>query len=93
MNYKNNLKSLWQYLTEAFESDEIMSAAEEFEFDTTQMNSDVLSKLSDEEIRGLMFDLAYMAVNGLFGGDFHTWNEVLRYSLGFDEETIELLNY
>lgn len=93
MNYKNNLKSLWQYLTEAFESDEIMSAAEEFEFDTTQMNPDNLNKLSDDEIRGLLFDVAYMAVNGLFGGDFHTWNEVLRYSLGFDEETIDLLNY
>ena len=93
MNYKNNLKSLWQYLTEAFESDEIMSAAEEFEFDTTQMHLDNLNKLSDDEIRGLLFDVAYMAVNGLFGGDFHTWNEVLRYSLGFDEETIDLLNY
>ncbi len=93
MKLKSNLNSLWEYLTDTFEFDEIMSAAEEFELDTTQMNSDVLSKLSDEEIRGLMFDLAYMAVNGLFGGDFHTWNEVLRYSLGFDEETIELLNY
>jgi len=48
--------------------------------------------MTDDQASQLLFDLAYMAVNGLFGGDFHTWNDVLE-SLGFDEETLDYLNY
>ena len=49
--------------------------------------------LSDDKAKSLLFDMNYMAVNELFGGDFDTWNEVLIYGLGFDDETIEFLNY
>ena len=84
---------IWEYLNDAFEKEEIDSAVEEFEFEAEKLNPETLNELSEENARGLLFDLAYMAVNGLFGGDFHTWNEVLCYSLGFDEETIDYLNY
>lgn len=32
-------------------------------------------------------------VNELFGGDWGIWNEVLRYSLNFDDETINFLSF
>lgn len=93
MDAKNNIKALWEYLNEAFESEEIEATAQEFDFDTARLTPDRLSALPEGESSGVLFDLAYMAVNGLFGGDFHTWNEVLCYSLGFDEETLDFLNY
>ena len=93
MDAKKHIKALWEYLNDAFEKEEIDSAVEEFEFEAEKLNPETLNELSGENARGLLFDLAYMAVNGLFGGDFHTWNEVLCYSLGFDEETIDFLNY
>lgn len=93
MDSKKHIKVLWEYLNDAFEKEEIDSAVEEFEFEAEKLNPETLNELSEENARGLLFDLAYMAVNGLFGGDFHTWNEVLCYSLGFDEETIDFLNY
>lgn len=93
MDAKKHIKALWEYLNDAFEKEEIDSAVEEFEFEAEKLNPETLNELSEENARGLLFDLAYMAVNGLFGGDFHTWNEVLCYSLGFDEETIDFLNY
>ena len=93
MDTKNYIEKLWEYLNDAFESEEIENALVEFELDATQFNPDIIEELSNEDARALLFDLAYMAVNGLFGGDFHTWNEVLCYSLEFDEETIDFLNY
>ena len=93
MDAKNNIKALWEYLNEVFESEEIEAAAQEFDFDTTRLDPDSLAALPEGESSGVLFDLAYMAVNGLFGGDFDAWNEVLYYSLEFDEETIDFLNY
>ncbi len=93
MDTKNYIEKLWEYLNEAFEPEEIENALIEFELDGTQFNPNTVEEMSDEDARTLLFDLAYMAVNGLFGGDFHTWNEVLCYSLEFDEETIDFLNY
>lgn len=92
MEIKKNMQALWDYLNDAFE-EEIEGAIEEFAFDAEKMEPAVFAGLSEEEAQPLFFDLAYMAVNGLFGGDFHTWNEVLYYSLEFDEETIDFLNY
>ena len=93
MDTKNYTEKLWEYLNDTFEPEEIENVLVEFELDATQFNPDIIEELSDEDARALLFDLAYMAVNGLFGGDFHTWNEVLYYSLEFDEETIDFLNY
>lgn len=93
MNTKKNLEALWEYLNDAFESEEMESAMQEFDFDAKGLSPAVIEELSEEEARSLLFDMAYMAVNGLFGGDFHTWNEVLYYSLEFDEETLDFLNY
>jgi len=52
-----------------------------------------LNKLSNEDANSLLFRLNYMVLNRLFGGDFYTWYEVLRYSLDFDEETLDFLDY
>lgn len=97
MNTKNNIKVLWEYLRAAFEIEEIEAAFNEtiegFEFNVEKMKPSAIEELSDEEARGLFFDIGYMAVNGLFGGDGGTWNEVLCYSLNFDEETIDFLDF
>ena len=93
MNTRNNIEKLWEYILDVFETEELSAAVEEFEFDTNQLEESSLDSLSEEESRSLLFDLGYMAVNGLFGGNFHMWNEVLTYSLEFDEETIDFLNY
>ena len=97
MSTKDNVKSLWKYLCDAFELEEIESAFDEtiegFEYQPAKINDDMIDALSDEETKALLFDINYMAVNELFGGDFGTWNEVLVYSLGFDDETLDFLNY
>lgn len=93
MDAKTKVKALWEYLNAAFDAEQIEGAMQEFEFDAKELDPATLSILSEESARGLLFDMAYMAVNGLFGGDFHTWNEVLCYSLEFDDETIDFLNY
>lgn len=97
MNTKNNIIVLWEYLSASFEIDEIEAAfnetIESFEFNVEKMKPSVIEELSDEEARRLFFDIGYMAVNGLFGGDWGTWNEVLCYSLNFDEETIDFLDF
>lgn len=91
MKIKDNLKKLWKYVSNAFEEEELECVMNEFEMSRNAFAD--LDELTEDDARSLLFDLAYMAVNGLFGGDFHTWNEVLCYSLQFDEETIDFLNY
>lgn len=93
MEAKKKVKALWEYLNAAFDAEQIEDAIQEFNFDTKKLDPAILTNMSEESARGLLFDMAYMAINGLFGGDFHTWNEVLYYSLEFDEETIDFLNY
>ena len=93
MNAKKNINQLWSYLNTAFEPERIQEAIEEFDFDVKQLEPTALLSVSDDIARVILFDLAYMAINGLFGGDFDTWNEVLLYSLQFDKETINYLNY
>lgn len=91
MNYKKNTERLWKYIKNAFDDEELECAIKEFEIDEHVLKN--LDTLTEDDARMLLSDLAYMAVNGLFGGDFHTWNEVLCCSLQFDEETIDFLNY
>ena len=97
MSTKNDVKDLWKYLTDIFEREEIEAAfdasMEGFEYEPAKINAEMIDALSDEEAKSLLFDINYMAVNELFGGDFGTWNEVLVYSLGFDDETLDFLNY
>lgn len=97
MSTKNDVKDLWKYLTDIFEREEIEAAfdasMEGFEYEPANINAEMIDALSDEEAQSLLFDINYMAVNELFGGDFGTWNEVLVYSLGFDDETLDFLNY
>lgn len=98
MNVKENIKTLWAYVRDMAEDEEIdlneafAETIEGFEFDEAAMSDEAIDVLSDAEARTLLFDIGYMAVNELFGGDFETWNYTLE-SLGFDEETIEFLNY
>ena len=98
MDAKKNLKTLWAYVRDMAEDEEIdineafAETIEGFEFDEARMSDDAIDAMSDDEARTLLFDIGYMAVNVLFGGDFEAWNYTLE-SLGFDEETIEFLNY
>lgn len=97
MNVKSETKVLWEYLSNEFELEEIENAFDAtikgFEYHPAKINAEMINSLSDENVKSLLFDINYMAVNELFGGDFETWNEILTYTLGFDEETIDFLNY
>ena len=97
MNIKDNIKTLWAYVTDMVNDEEIdlkeafEATIDGFDFEESMMSDEAINQLSDDEARTLLFDIGYMAVNELFGGDFETWNYTLE-SLGFDAETIELLN-
>ena len=97
MKVKTNLKKLWNYLNIAFEKEEIIAgfanAIENFEYDPNTIDDKMIDALPDDEARALFFDVGYMAVNELFGGDFGTWYDVLEGSLGFDAETIEFFDF
>ena len=97
MDVKKNCKILWNYLNDAFEMEEIVegfsNAMEGFEYEPASINDTMIDALPEDEARTLFFDVGYMAVNELFGGDFGTWYDVLEESLGFDQETIEFLDY
>ena len=93
MDTKQKIIKMWQYLSDAFEKEEIDAAAEEFEFPIGELEPDKLEQMSEEDLLGLLLGLSYMSANWLFGGDLYTWNEVLVYNLGFDEETLDYLNY
>lgn len=96
MDVKKNCKTLWNYLIDAFETEEISegfsNAIVGFEHNPSEINDDFIDSLSEDQVRTLFFDIGYMAVNELFGGDFGTWYDVLE-SLEFDAETIELLDF
>ncbi len=96
MNAKKAAKALWEYISDAFEPEEIKEGFDiikGFDYEPAKIDADMIDALSDEKAQSLLFDINYMAVNELFGGDFGTWNEVLVYSLEFDDETMDFLNY
>lgn len=97
MDVKTETNVLWEYLSNEFELEEIENAfsatIEGFEYHPTTINAEMIDSLSEEKAKSLLFDISYMAVNELFGGNFETWNEILSYTLGFDEKTINFLNY
>ena len=95
MNMKNDCKTLWNYLKDAFEMEELVegfSTIGGFEYEAQNISDELIDSLNEDQVRSLFFDIGYMAVNELFGGDFGTWYDVLE-SLGFEEGTIELLDY
>ena len=97
MDAKKSAKELWEYLRDMFELEDIEAAFEAamdgFEYEPAKINDAMIDALTDEKAQTLLFDIGYMAVNELFGGDFGTWYEVLEYSLGFDKETIAYLDF
>ena len=97
MSTKKHVKALWDYLCAEFEADEITAAfeatVEGFEYDVADINAAMIDALSEDEAGSLLFDMSYMAVNEFYGGDLRTWYEFLIEGLGFDEETIEDLEY
>ena len=97
MDVKNNILKMWSYLSDAFEMEEIEAAFENaiegYEFNKENMAPEAINALPDEEAKALFFDMGYAALNELFGGDWGTWGEVLQYSLEFDEDTIDFLNF
>ena len=93
MDTKQKIIKMWQYLSDAFEKEEISAAIEELEFPVEDLEPYNLDQMTEEELLGLLFDLSYMAANGLFGGDLYAWNEVLVYSLQFDNEILGFLDY
>lgn len=97
MNARNDIKALWEFLTDEFDLETIEDAFKAtikgFEFDAGKMKPSAIDELSDEEAKSLLFSISYMALNELFGGDWGTWDDILRYSLGFDDETLDFLNF
>lgn len=97
MDSKKNIKILWNYLSGLYEPDELNagfeSSFEEFWYSAEEINDELIDSLPSKEADILLFDISYMALNELFGGDFDTWNEVLSSTLHFDDETINFLNY
>lgn len=96
MDIRNNCKKLWNYINDAFEPEEIIAgfenAIEGFEYDPETINDEMIDSLNDEQVKTLFFDIGYMAVNELFGGDFGTWYDVLE-SLDLDEEAMSFLDF
>ena len=98
MKTNEYVKNLWQFVTDMLE-DEGMDIVEtfaeavpSFEYSEEKMTNEAIDMLSEDEARSLLFDIGYMAVNTLFGGDFETWLCTLE-GMGFDEETIDFLMY
>lgn len=98
MNIHQYVKNLWQFATDMMEdegmdiADAFADAVPSFEYSPAKMTNEAIDALSEEEARSMLFDIGYMAVNTLFGGDFETWICTLE-GMGFDEETIDFLNY
>ena len=98
MNIKACIKSLWSYVKDMAEDEELDldsafdATIEGFEYDADMITNELIDSLSDIDARALLFSIGFMAVNELFGGDFETWNYTLD-SLGVDDEMIEFLNY
>ena len=97
MDAKKCAKMLWRYLVDAFEPEEVDDAFNDcdgiLEYAPNDIDDKLIDSMSDDEARSFLFDINYIAVNGLFGGDFGTWYDVLIYSLEFDEDTLDFLNY
>ena len=93
MDTKKNIEKLWNYIDGMFEEDHLEWAMKEFDIAPDRVKPDTIAALNEEEARILLSDLGYMTVNGLLGGDFGTWNEILQNNLKFDKETIDFLDY
>jgi hypothetical protein len=97
MNIVENIQKLWNYLVDEFGIEELEAGFSEtiegFEFSIEKMEPKEIENLSTDEAKDLLFDIGYMALNYLFGGDWGTWYDVLKYSLEFDEDTIKLLEF
>ena len=52
----------------------------------------MIDNLLDDDVTSLLFDIGYMAVNELFGGDWGTWNDVLE-SLNMPEEALTIIYF
>lgn len=95
MTIKEATKNLWQYLCDAFEIEDIengFKTIEGFEYEPREITAEMIENLSDDAITSLLFDIGYMAVNELFGGDWGTWNDVLE-SLDMPEEALTLISF
>lgn len=97
MSVKNGLKNMLQYIKDFAEDEDInlqetFAIMESFEYDEEKLSNEAIDAMSEEEAKSLLFDVNYVAINELFGGDFETWNYTLE-AFGFDEETIDFLNY
>ena len=95
MTIKEATKNLWQYLCDAFEIEDIedgFNTIEGFEYEPREITAEMIDNLSDEDVTSLLFDIGYMAVNELFGGDWGTWNDVLE-SLDMPEEALAIIYF
>ena len=95
MPIKEATKNLWQYLCDAFEIEDIengFKTIEGFEYEPREITAEMIENLSDDAMTSLLFDIGYMAVNELFGGDWGTWNDVLE-SLDMPEEALTIIYF
>ena len=95
MTIREVTKNLWQYLCDVFEIEDIedgFKTIEGFEYKTREITAEMIDNLSDDDVKALLFDIGYMAVNELFGGDWGTWNDVLE-SLDIPEEVLAIMDF
>ena len=95
MNVKEATKALWQYLCDTFDMEEIaegFKTIEGFEYEPQMITNELIDGLSEDVTKSLLFDIGYVAVEELFGGDWGTYNDVLD-SFDFSQEVLDLLNF
>ena len=96
MDAKKCTKALWAYLTDCFEREQILAGFqdcfENLEYKPEEISNEMIDSLSDEDASSLFFDMGYMALNELIGGDWGTWYEILE-GMGFSADEIEFLSF
>lgn len=83
------IETFWEHLCETVSTENIEVAVDEFDIDVEKIKH--TNELSEEEAYTLMCDLVYMALNGLYYGDFDTTYEALVDACDFPEDLAEEL--
>ena len=69
------IENFWEHLSDTVPTENMEYAIDEFDIDVEKVRN--TNELSEEEATTLMCNLVYMAVNGLFSGDFDVVYDIL----------------
>lgn len=81
----NDLLKLWNHVKNTWDMEEIEAAAEDFDFDISQLDNDYLKKLSSEDIIDLFGDVIDFVMDG-FGIDNYGEIYDMLINAGIDED-------